>query len=466
MQGYSSQKLAPVVVLLIGSLLCTGTAIIALCKLPSWASLSWKTVITLSIFYFLAAIFVQALAVRCIHKVFQDHIEVPAIDLICDTWMMAAWFPLLIILLREHSIWSTFIPPIMTAHVAMFLKNFNSSEEEQLLYPITDGQASNSFRMTQSTAHPGTTISTITSSIAFQSGLAAILLGCYMTAALLFSVGITLPLWIYQETLKPDKSCIKPRPALIAPIIYSLILIVFTGIALAPFLKDTSSLGGRDSMRGQHAANTPNRRSQGKAIGDYYSSVILFLPPTPYKKLVPPTPAIRVPASSSRAQPVVIPFDGAYWYFREPDQHPRLDAPIIHGDPTKVNIRSTDYHPLLMEAVQFLGATVKLTCCSAIQIVLRNADDRPGPIFIEMLLKSHNASGASTESLGSRVIPSSQKQHISLNRTSIDETLEFQLPSNNAGMQFDEIIVKINPAKDRDLASAHIAIQSFALVPQ
>ena len=130
-----------------------------------------------------------------------------------------------------------------------------------------------------------------------------------------------------------------------------------------------------------------------------------------------------------------------------------------------LNIKSTDFQPLSMEAHQYLGTPIKMDCCNAIRLAIRNADDRPGAIYMEILLKDTTSKGSSTQSLGSLVVPSSEGRHMSLNRPTVQEVLSFSLPQGVRGKQFDEITVVIKPAKERARAGAHIAVQHFELVP-
>jgi hypothetical protein len=44
----------------------------------------------------------------------------------------------------------------------------------------------------------------------------------------------------------------------------------------------------------------------------------------------------------SISKPLVIPFHGSYWYFRDPAKRPSSEAHIMRGLPTKVAILSTD----------------------------------------------------------------------------------------------------------------------------
>lgn len=91
--------------------------------------------------------------------------------------------------------------------------------------------------------------------------------------------------------------------------------------------------------------------------------------------------------SSLRSKPVIIPFDGAYWYFKQPDQRPKGDAPTVRDDPLSKNIRPTNMRPLSMEAHQNLNMSIKVDCCRTLRLAIRNADHEPGAIFVEVLLR-------------------------------------------------------------------------------
>jgi len=82
-----------------------------------------------------------------------------------------------------------------------------------------------------------------------------------------------------------------------------------------------------------------------------------------------------------------------------------------------------------------------------------------------LLLRDTSGKPGSSLLLGSIAIPSSQLQHIALNRPPVSESLRFQMPAKAGGRRFDEITVVIKPSSDRALAGSKIAIQNFVLVP-
>ena len=99
-----------------------------------------------------------------------------------------------------------------------------------------------------------------------------------------------------------------------------------------------------------------------------------------------------------------------------------------------------------------------MDCCSALRAEILNADDRPGAIYLEVLLKHTVPRGSPSQSLGSLVIPSSVARSNPRNRSPVDETLTFPFPARTHKKQFDEITVVIKPAKERSLVGACITI--------
>ena len=122
-----------------------------------------------------------------------------------------------------------------------------------------------------------------------------------------------------------------------------------------------------------------------------------------------------------------------------------------------------------MEAHQRLASPLDMNCCRSIRVALHNADTVPGSISVEILLRDRVAPAdtpaGATVSLGDRLVLSSVPPRFALNRPPVDEILTFPIPLPAAGRRFDEITVAIKPALDRRRAGAHIAVQSFELVP-
>ena len=203
-----------------------------------------------------------------------------------------------------------------------------------------------------------------------------------------------------------------------------------------------------------------------KVTSDYIG--IILLPPKVKKERViqPPPPEAMGSRIAGPAKPITIPFDGPYWYFKAPHNQPGNDAHIAQGKPTALNIHSSDGAPLLMEAHQDIGLPLDLNRYREIDIALTNADTRPGPITLSLLLTDSKSRGTRSLSLGDRLIVSSQSADIPLTRPAIKEVLHFPIPPASTLSQFDKITVIFRPNSRRAVAGAKVAIDTFVLIPR
>ena len=462
----TSQTLAPVTLPLLGSLLLTGAVAYLFCTLPARPSLTWLSLLGSAFLYVLLAAAVHALAVWAICRVFREHIEIPFRPLILGFWMAPAWLPLLVLLIKEHSIWVAFVPPLISVFAALFLMRWKSNVEKQAAAP--DSDTLSLFQLREPPSLLRSVLPAALTSIALQAGVVALLLGYPLKAGGLFSLCAVLLLWALPIKSRTEEAPRRTQVSRRSLITGSLLVFLLTGVALIPFLRPSPLTEGLKRLlrapRVDALNSLPKINAKSRTYGGY-SGFILILPPTPSKKIVPPAPASRTSFSSVRTAPTIIPFDGAYWYFKAPDRRPRVNARVVHGEPTKVNIHSTDLQGLKMEAHQYLGNPIEMSCCRVLRLAIQNADDRVGEISIEVLLTHTAGKGSFTQSLGTLVVPSSEGKHITLGRPPVDETLNFPIPPSAHGRQFDEITVAIKPSWERMLAGAHIAVQHFELVP-
>jgi hypothetical protein len=118
-----------------------------------------------------------------------------------------------------------------------------------------------------------------------------------------------------------------------------------------------------------------------------------------------------------------------------------------------------------MEAHQNLGSSINLDCCREIDVTITNADNRPGRISIGMVLTDSSSPDKPSLYLEEKPMVSSEAPHFSMNRTSTEEKLRFQIVKGKL-QAFDEITVVILPAKERSLGGVKVAIQQFTLIPR
>ena len=197
-----------------------------------------------------------------------------------------------------------------------------------------------------------------------------------------------------------------------------------------------------------------------------YESIILW--PAPEKKQVLAPSPTRTSLQSVRmtTKPMVIRFQGAYWYFRPRGMFPGSRSHVAHGNPLTLDIRSSDFVPLVMEAHQDLGAAIHLACCREIQVTLENNDNTPGAIALGVLLTDSTSLGKPTLYLGQQPVLSAEPSHFSFKSSPAIEVLRFAIPNHARIQAFDEITVIVYPDTERARTGAKIAISQFELLPR
>ena len=129
-------------------------------------------------------------------------------------------------------------------------------------------------------------------------------------------------------------------------------------------------------------------------------------------------------------------------------------------------IHSTDWRPLRMEAHQNLGTLIGLDCCGTIQVAIRNADEYPTSISLEVVLVDTTAPGKPSQSLGRMYIVSRRRWKSDDHPQPSRENFNFLIPSNSAIHRFDEVRVLFRLDGFRARAAAKIGIDHFTLVPR
>ena len=245
---------------------------------------------------------------------------------------------------------------------------------------------------------------------------------------------------------------------------------ITTAVILLGFQRGigSSAMDAASAIDRSYLRRTPQEKSRAansaSAISGYES--IILWPVPEKKKLLAPPPSGTSPQVVRMTKPLVIRFDGPYWYFRPPRTSPGLRAHVVHGSPLGVDIRSTDFVPLLMEARQSLGAAVQLTRCREIQVTIENHDNIPGRIALGVLLTDSTSIGKPTLYLDQQPVISTEPGHFSVKSSPVQEVLRFPVPSHSRIDRFDEITVIFFPDTERARAGAKIAIQEFELLPR
>lgn len=454
----------------IGAVLAAGAGACIFCQPPPPHSLSWIGLFLSAIAYVITAIAASAVAVWAIFAILPDDSSLNRRQLILIVWRATAWFPLLVLLLREDSPWAVVVVVADIAVVTNTLRAWKLPAEEANALSYQDAPEYKFLRIPDSPPLIRRLFPALGAAICAQAGVMALLTNHLFASAALFGIGSSLLSWqlftsSIQHTPKRNQQFTSPsRPWLVF-----LLAIMFTSISLIPYLSNRlfatrmhAYLDGQSLLR---AIVPLEHRAQVETPAKSYSGVILWPLPQKHKKIVPPSPANKSFTTGVHNTILKVPFDGVYWYFKSPDKRPKPDAHVEHGSPIKANVRSTDWRPILMEARQNLGVLVNLNCCSQIRVAIQNADNRPGTIALGVVLTNTTVPGNPSQFLGMTTVASSHPMQFTVNRPPVSEVLDFRIPANARIRQFNEITVLFRPAPERALAGAKIAIQQFMLVP-
>ncbi|HEY6412274.1 MAG TPA: hypothetical protein VIX42_01220 [Edaphobacter sp.] len=454
----SQQISSPLVLPMLASILTTSVVASIFILPPSKVTLSLQQLLLRAAFDLTIAACIHVVTVWSIWRVIREYVEPSAGILAVHIWAVVVWLPLITTLSAERSLWISCIVPWAFANAITFLNLWSKlPQDDEPVAPI--GRV-----LLQPPSMPPlwrTLLPYCITIVIMQAGLASLASGHPWSAAALISAGVLLFLLRHPFVRGVAKS---RRKFSRSSLLQTAAVFFLISTALTPYLQRAYGLSSLASFLATRPALL-TRSSPKLASDSDYSGVILTLPAKPHPRIEPPTLSDQTNFSTALPKPVIIPFDGAYWYFKQPDTRPKADARIQQGDPIKANVRSTDHRRLAMEAHQTLFTPISGDCCHAMRIDLLNGDDRPGVIRIELLLRDTSGKTSSSLLLGSIPIPSSQLQHIPINRPPVPESLRFKMPATAHGRRFDEITVIIEPSSDRALGGSKIAIQNFVLLP-
>lgn len=228
-----------------------------------------------------------------------------------------------------------------------------------------------------------------------------------------------------------------------------------------------------DASDATHAgANDPSRSDVSKrdvtnpAMGwGGYESIILW-PPPQKKQIIPPLPPRTDLLAPGTSRPLIIRFDGPYWYFQPPEKEPGPTAHRAHGTPLSTHIRSNNSFPLIMEAHQHLGGAIRLTRCREMQVEVENREDEPSAVVLAVLLTDSTLPGKPTLHLGQQVLKTTLPDQGKLKGSPSFETLRFAVPAHAKVRKFDEITVMLLRDMGPALVGPKIAIQQFQFLPR
>jgi hypothetical protein len=444
---------------------CLSAAMIAsqACRLPNAHTLSWTQIFSLSVKYIVLAAVGGAIGTSIPWLFLKPK---PSFSLAFLSKIAAVgwiFFPCITLFYRRQSPWMFLVLALATVASAFSLRRLLPAGNEPDRRKPPAGYTSelpSLFGLPIENFRP---VRALIIALCAQSALFLAIWDHPFPAGLLLSICLALLIWQWSAL---DTNAAKHFAGARQSVLLSAFALIFTVLALIPWI---GAFGG-GLQGGNAASHNPSLAAHRSIVRDQpgaeYVGVILWPPPVKKTQITPPPPHVPPFTIGGPPKPIVIPFDGPYWYFKAPSQRPGPHAHVAHGMATEVSVSSTDSAPLLMEAHQNLGSSIDLACCSEIDIAITNADNRPGRIALGLRLTDSRSTEKPSKDLGLRTIASSESLQIPLNRPPVNETLRFPIPASATERRFDAITIFFVPSRERARRGAKVSIQSFTLIPR
>jgi hypothetical protein len=291
------------------------------------------------------------------------------------------------------------------------------------------------------------------------------------TAALLLAMSAFIFAWKNtiprRQSLNPDaqlKRAMSRLARAAVPAILLTMCALIDGMAHRNQDAEASAASAADPRAGTHVSPNPKKQASSGAGG--FQSVVLW--PYPAKKeIVPPlVPDDSILPPGSR-KPLIIRFDGPYWFLQPPEKKPGPEAHVARGTPVNVDIAANNAIELVMDAHQKLSRPIRTARCSDIEIEVENRDNRAGLVSVGLLLtEDDDSSPKRTLYLGQQPVVSTEPSHFFAKMAPLHETLRFAVPPHPTLGKFNEITVMFLPDIEHTFVAPKIAIQQFELYPR
>jgi hypothetical protein len=436
-----------------------------ICKPPRIHTLSWRERLTSSLIYLLVA---------CATGAFGTWVALPRTSRSNQFRTLSrcgirAWvfFPAIALFLQTQSVLGPALAVVSAALMAIFLwRSTDAIPDDTSKSAPTQQGVEQSLFVTEVPIAPSSWVPFIISLCLYAAFLAAVDERNVLATILLAAVTFLLVFHLFAtQALKRKRQSddlnrrSHPYFLIAAAFFCAIVALSASSIWRDPLL---------NLSRGIPHPAPPKQQSPTGDSSSGYQAIVLWPIQKP-DKIIPSPPVKTNKMSAGTAKPWIIPFDGPYWYFKFVGETPGPHAHTTHGDPLKVNIHSSDPHPLLMEAHQYLSEPVNISCCRELQVVFRN-DAALGALAVGVSLTDSHSPGKLSQNLGVKyVVPNStDSNHASqhpANTSSIEETLTFIVPKSAIIKQFDAITVTLLAASNHLTAARKVAVERFVMIP-
>jgi hypothetical protein len=469
---------APAAGLLVaGAVACLG------CRLPPHNTFSWPELFGSAAERVLLVFVACATTVWALCLVRSDKRKPRVHPPILRTSLDATWLAPVTLLICENSAWAVAIAAVLVASTTKSFRSLldraGTTEAHEPLGPSFLG---NAFSLPNPSLWHSRLSTAVCGALCAEGAAVAGFAGSSLVAAMFGGVSSAVWMCLFTAGEHPlNQEILILRDSPLRTVMTMALAIVITSVGLMPYLRHMHGYGGvgvpvttrlrhEFSPRGRQQDRGSEKKSDG-AVSDFaeaYSGIVLRPKKQTFTPLVAPAPILggHSLGTSRSTNPLVVPFNGVYWFFEAPDIRPPTGSREAHGSPELWNVRSTDQHPLSMEVHQNLGILIGLDCCSRIQVAIRNTDRYPETVSLELILTDTSLPTKPSQSLGSVMVKSTRPWQLYGDRPPVSETLSFDMPAHSAIHHFDEVTIMFRLDPARADFGAKIGIERFVLVPR
>jgi hypothetical protein len=454
---------------IVGLLVAATVAVSA--GLPSAKVVSWVSLFVLALQRIFEASLACVMTTAIVSALVSRRVRLDTDSILVRTSLAALWLPALALFFWQNSVWAMATVAIFAV---MATRSFFLLQEDAA--PTAEEPTPNIHLFSfQPSLRPQ--ISVI-ASLCVQTAVLAFATDHALEAWLLFAGGFAI--WTWCFTAYQERGSHASRAGHLFQsqrLTAAALAVLLTVVGLMPYLQKRRGWAGSHGIYPWHASSgnrtTGSPRAKAETLPPMGTNagntgIVLWPEKEIVTKLIAPPP-LRESLSLenfSKANPLIVPFNGVYWYYRAPDVRPPKTSRQAHASPDAVEIRSTDRRPLSIEAYDHLGTLIDLDCCSKIQVAIRNTDRYPDTVSLELTLINTSLPQKPSQSLGSMMVRSTRPWNIFDQPEPVTETLNFLVPLRRSLQRFDEMKIVFRLDRARADAGARIAIDHFVLVPR
>jgi hypothetical protein len=447
-----------------------------LCSLPDSPMPSISSLLQRAVFYVAIGVFAGVAGAWIYWKSpssrFREHPPIPfaLFALVCaEGW---AWVPSMMILSEQISPGTAIVAAIGAILLAAGLRRatsslFDSSEQSFMRY-----EASGTELFAESLSRTPAEAKGYVIAICLYAAAWTLFDRSNLTAAAFFALSSFLFTWNRTLVRSHDtgedheyRRAVLRLACVVIPAVLITAWALLDGVAHRNRLAAiNAALAADEASSSERARQKTKSQSSAHGLGGYES--LILWPPHQKEQIIPPIPAQESLLAPGTTRPLIIPFNGPYWYVQPPDKLPGPTAHEAHGTPLGAGIQSNNFIPLAMAAHQLLSAPVPIARYGQIEVEIENRDNRSGVIAMAILLADSTSPGKPTLYLGQQPIVSTEPGHFAFKSAPVFETLRFSIPPGAKKRRFNEITVMMLPDIEHAFVAPKIAIQQFQLFPR